>query len=109
MTAQTMKHRTPAILALSHILTALPHLPAADIEVGMVSLPEGLVLGLDIHLPHGHLADFEAWREALNLDPAAVVWRHPVAASYQVLRVDGEYAGVVVVLRAYAPCVEVAA
>ncbi|GGX82554.1 hypothetical protein [Streptomyces hiroshimensis] len=57
----------PHIQALSVICACFPHLPAAYLETGVVFLPEEMVSGLTINL-HGCRADFEAWRDALDLD-----------------------------------------
>ncbi|MFE4671041.1 hypothetical protein [Streptomyces sp. NPDC056723] len=54
-------------LALLRLLAAdHPNLPAVDVHISRHS-PDRLTLEV-----HGSLSTFEAWREALNIDPAAI-------------------------------------
>ncbi|MEH6374579.1 hypothetical protein V7793_09610 [Streptomyces sp. KLMMK] len=71
MIAKTIGELAPHIKALAVICARFPHLPAAQVETGIVFLPEEMVPGLTINL-HGSRADFEAWREALDLDTASL-------------------------------------
>ncbi|MFG2750064.1 hypothetical protein [Streptomyces xanthophaeus] len=64
-----------------------PHLPAPAVSVSTV-YPELLELSF-----HDNLAGFEAWREALKLDPGSVSYHVHAHSGTRVLKAETTYAG----------------
>ncbi|MFG2835572.1 hypothetical protein ACGFYE_11345 [Streptomyces zaomyceticus] len=84
------------LLALRLLGAEFGHLPAPTVEVSTI-YPERLELTF-----HDDFAAFEAWREALNIDPESVVHRVQVGGQTNVLRVHATYAGAELMLVGYA-------
>ncbi|MER6556220.1 hypothetical protein ABT300_00390 [Streptomyces sp. NPDC001027] len=72
------------------------HLAAPAVRVSTI-WPDRLELGF-----HGDLADFEAWRDALGIAPAAVSHNVQSGGHTHVLRASAQYAGAALELVAYA-------
>ncbi|MEV6669934.1 hypothetical protein [Streptomyces sp. NPDC051162] len=105
MDIKTVADQGPAIKALYRLLNQYPHLPAAAFDPGTVIVPAGVVPGIGITL-HNGFADFEAWREALNIDGDTVEHRQRLDApsgSYQLLRGYGTFGEVAVQIQGFAP------
>lgn len=67
MSAPTMSGLSAAVTVLASFVARFPDLPAVDVRVSTV-FPDRLELSA-----HDDLTVFEAWREALGIDPGAVV------------------------------------
>ncbi|QCX81165.1 hypothetical protein C9F11_37910 [Streptomyces sp. YIM 121038] len=79
------------LLALDH-----PDLPAADVQISPI-YPDRLTLSI-----HNNLSAFEAWREALGLDPAEVKHKLQSGDTTTVLIAVGQVADATVELVGYA-------
>ncbi|SPE51868.1 hypothetical protein SNS2_1542 [Streptomyces netropsis] len=111
MNPQTVGDLGPALEALYRILNQFAHLPAATFEAGKIVLRSGVAPGVSITLHHSYAA-FEAWREALDIDPATVDrWEssHDSHDAYAVLEGETAFAGVPVRLRGFTSPVRVPA
>lgn len=87
-----------AALRLTRLLAAdFPHLPAGHLHVDDIC-PDQLVMSF-----HKGFGDFEAWREALNIDPDSVTHKLSGGDSTVVLRAVAKRDGVRVELVAYGP------
>ncbi|MGW0553761.1 hypothetical protein ACWDZ6_06095 [Streptomyces sp. NPDC002926] len=96
----TVGDQAEAIRALASLATAFPTLPSDSITIGTVVAPHGIHQGIRVHL-HTKSADFEAWREALNIAPEQVA--HCNATNIQTLTAHAVVGGVAVELIAYMP------
>ncbi|MFJ3962039.1 hypothetical protein [Streptomyces sp. NPDC090036] len=74
--------RVLRLLAVDH-----PHLPAPCVSVSTVT-PDLLELSF-----HDDLAGFEAWREALGIDPGSVSHRVHAHGGTRVLKAETQFAG----------------
>ncbi|MFC7964933.1 hypothetical protein [Streptomyces cinereoruber] len=97
MSALRLADLSAPLLALRLLSTEFGHLPAPHVTVSTV-YPERLELTF-----HDDFAAFEAWREALNIAPGAVVHRVQSDGRTGVLRVHGTFAGAGLELTGYAP------
>lgn len=79
-----------SVAAVNALIAQYPLLPAEEI------VPSSA--GVSVHL-HGGFADFEAWREALNIPVNEVMFA--VRDTGTTMRADVEYAGVTVALVGY--------
>ncbi|MEW1903307.1 hypothetical protein [Streptomyces sp. NPDC086147] len=86
-----------SLTALAALGAMLSHLPAPNVDLCPV-FPDRLRLSL-----HDDLGAFEAWREALNIDPTAVVHRVQGNGRTQVLKVHGRFAGADIELVGFTP------
>ncbi|WP_431680140.1 hypothetical protein [Kitasatospora sp. KL5] len=86
--------------ALMSLLTALPHLPAPNVQLEHLKVPgtPEYAWGINVSLHHG-LDHFEQWRQALGLDPADVDHQHHATTAW--LTVTGTHSGVPLVLHGY--------
>ncbi|MCM1949515.1 hypothetical protein NC315_29695 [Streptomyces sp. G2] len=100
MNARTLSDLTAPLTALIVLDTKFSHLPAPNVDFCPV-YPDRLRLSL-----HDDLGAFEAWREALNIDPAAVVHRVQGGGGTRVLKVHGRFAGADIELVGFAPVPE---
>lgn len=102
MNSETMSEFRPVIGALHRLVGEFPHLPTAAFSFGTVVYRGRVEAGVDI-TRHGSFADFEAWREALGIDPATVTWKHSSTdhGPYELLVAEGTFAGVPVVLSGF--------
>ncbi|MHC0432017.1 hypothetical protein ACX6XY_17790 [Streptomyces sp. O3] len=100
MTPVPVCEQLPAIRALAALAAAFPALPSDTVTVGTVIAPDRIAQGLRVDL-HAASADFEAWREALAIDPAQV--EHKELSRFQTLSAYAESGGVPVQLIAYMP------
>lgn len=82
--------------ALRLLATDFGHLAAPDVKVSPI-YPERLELTF-----HEDLSGFEAWREALEVPPAAVTYGEQSGGRTRVLTADVGYAGAVVHLTGFA-------
>ncbi|MEV6357691.1 hypothetical protein [Streptomyces hydrogenans] len=87
MNARTLSDLAAPMTALIVLDTKFSHLPAPNVDFCPV-YPDRLRLSL-----HDDLGAFEAWREALNIDPAAVVHRVQGGGGTRVLKVHGRFVG----------------
>ncbi|MEI7029362.1 hypothetical protein [Streptomyces pratensis] len=67
MSAPTMSGLSAAVTVLASVVARFPDLPAVDVHFSTI-FPDQVELSA-----HSGLAAFEAWREALGIDPWAVV------------------------------------
>ncbi|MGW3517065.1 hypothetical protein [Streptomyces hydrogenans] len=95
MNARTLSDLAAPLTALIVLDTKFLHLPAPNVDLCPV-YPDRLRLSL-----HDDLGAFEAWREALNIDPAAVVHRVQRGGGTLVLKVHGRFAGADIELTGY--------
>ncbi|MFJ6247748.1 MULTISPECIES: hypothetical protein [unclassified Streptomyces] len=86
-----------SLTALVALDAKFSHLPAPNVDLCPV-FPDRLRLSL-----HDDLGAFEAWREALNIDPVAVVHRVQGNGRTQVLKVHGRFAGADIELVGFTP------
>ncbi|MFI8368569.1 hypothetical protein [Streptomyces sp. NPDC085466] len=86
-----------SLTALVALDAKFSHLPAPNVDLSPV-FPARLCLSL-----HDDLGAFEAWREALNIDPATVVHRVQSGGGTRVLKVHGLFAGADIELVGFAP------
>lgn len=101
MIVKTVGELAPHVQALAVICARFPHLPAAYCEAGVVFLPEETVPGLTINL-HCFRADFEAWREALDLGATRLtVTQHVNGAPYLLTDAYGAFKGTPIHLRGF--------
>ncbi|XUM04898.1 hypothetical protein ACQ86F_17895 [Streptomyces venezuelae ATCC 10712] len=96
MSAGTLADLSVPLLALRLLAAEFGHLPAPTVEVSTI-YPERLELTF-----HDDFAGFEAWREALNIAPEAVVHRVQRDGRTGVLNVHVPFAGADVELTGYA-------
>ncbi|MFJ5782123.1 hypothetical protein [Streptomyces hydrogenans] len=87
MNARTLADLAAPVTALIALDAKFSHLPAPNVDFCPV-YPDRLRLSL-----HDDLGAFEAWREALNIDPTAVVHRVQGGGGTLVLKVHGRFAG----------------
>ncbi|WP_435057375.1 hypothetical protein [Streptomyces sp. bgisy060] len=97
MNAQTLSDLAAPLAALVVLDAKFSHLPAPNVDFCPV-YPDRLRLSL-----HDDLSAFEAWREALNIDPTAVVHRVQRGGGTRVLKVHGCFAGADVELIGFTP------
>ncbi|WP_411069388.1 hypothetical protein [Streptomyces sp. cmx-4-25] len=88
------------LTALIALDAKFPHLPAPNVDFCPI-YPDRLRLSL-----HDDFGTFEAWREALNIDPQAVVHRVQDGGGTRVLKVHGRFAGADIELVAFGLVVE---
>ncbi|MEV6353480.1 hypothetical protein [Streptomyces hydrogenans] len=100
MNARTLSDLTAPLTALIVLDTKFSHLPAPNVDFCPV-YPHRLRLSL-----HDDLGAFEAWREALNIDPATVVHRVQGGGGTLVLKVHGHFASADIELVGFAPVPE---
>ncbi|MFJ9460353.1 hypothetical protein ACIRST_35430 [Kitasatospora sp. NPDC101447] len=88
--------------ALLALLTAHPNLPAPDVHVKLTAVPGTYewTWGLYAALHYG-LDQFEQWRAALGLDPAAIEQKHHGTTAW--LIATGTHCGVPVELYGFYP------
>ncbi|MFD4153649.1 hypothetical protein ACFWR4_12995 [Streptomyces hydrogenans] len=103
MNARTLSDLAAPLTALIVLDTKFSHLPAPNVDFCPV-YPDRLRLSL-----HDDLGAFEAWREALNIDPAMVVHRVQGGGGTLVLKVHGQFAGADIELVGFAPVPELEA
>ncbi|MET9526742.1 hypothetical protein [Streptomyces coeruleorubidus] len=96
----TLDDLTVPLRALRLLAVDFPHLPAPDVDVSPV-FPEWLRLSLH-DTSCESLAAFEQWRTALRIAPEAVDSRTQSDGRTRVLKAEGQFAGAVIVLTAYA-------
>jgi hypothetical protein len=99
VSSSSLTIQQPAFEALAAIFRSFPTLPS-----GTIQLSDVFSRRVSISL-HDDLADFEAWREALDIAPDDVE-RIELPSQALVLRVEGQFAGIEVVLHGYAPLCE---
>lgn len=87
MSAPTMGGLSAAVTLLASFVARFPDLPAVDVRVSTV-YPDRLELSA-----HDDLAVFEAWREALGIDPGAVVHGVQGGGSTRVLEAHALFMG----------------
>lgn len=87
MSTLTLAELGTPLLVLRLLGTEFPDLPAADVSVSTV-FPNMLELSF-----HNGLGDFEAWRQALGIEPGSVTYREQSGGRTRVLRVETDYAG----------------
>ncbi|MFF2777892.1 hypothetical protein ACFVU3_23620 [Streptomyces sp. NPDC058052] len=97
MNARTLADLAAPLTALVALDARFSHLPAPNVDLCPV-YPDRLCLSL-----HDDLGAFEAWREALNIDPAAVVHRVQGNGGTRVLKVHGRFAGADIELTGFTP------
>ncbi|MGW5613185.1 hypothetical protein [Streptomyces sp. NPDC003877] len=96
----TLDDLTVPLGALRLLAVDFPDLPAPSVDVSPI-YPEWLRLAF--HSTSGEsLAAFEQWRTALRIGPDAVDYDVQSDGFTRVLRAEGQFAGAVVVLIAYA-------
>ncbi|MFE9886815.1 hypothetical protein [Streptomyces scopuliridis] len=93
----TLADLSAPLTALRLVAVDHPGLPAADVQVSPI-YPTLLRIAL-----HDNFADFEAWREALHIDPAAVGHRTQGDGTTAVLKARAEFAGADVEIVGYGP------
>lgn len=103
MNARTLSDLAAPLTALVALDAKFSHLPAPNVDLCPV-YPDRLRLSL-----HDGLSAFEAWREALNIDPAAVVHRVQGGGGTRVLKVHGHFAGADIELVGFTPVPELEA
>jgi hypothetical protein len=87
MTTLPLESLGAALLALRVLSAEYPDLPAPCVSVSTV-YPDRLDLAL-----HDDLSAFEAWREALGIDPGAVAYGEQSGGRTRVLSALTDYAG----------------
>ncbi|MER6475787.1 hypothetical protein [Streptomyces filamentosus] len=97
MNARILSDLTVPLTALIALEAKFSHLPAPNVDFCPV-YPDRLRLSL-----HDDLGAFEAWREALNIDPTAVVHRVQGGGGTRVLKVHGRFAGADIELVGFTP------
>lgn len=88
---------SPSLAALRLLAVDHPDLPAPDVTISPI-YPTRLTLSL-----HRSFADFEAWREALRIDPVEVARRVQGGAATAVLEASATVAGATVEIVGYGP------
>lgn len=96
MSTLNLSDLSAPLAALRMLTVDFPLLPAPTVDVSTL-YPERLTLTF-----HDGFAEFEAWREALNIDPASVVHRVQRDGRTGVLDVHTVFSGSEVRLTAYA-------
>ncbi|NEA63604.1 hypothetical protein [Streptomyces sp. SID12488] len=91
----TLDGMAVALRALRLLAVDFGHLPAPDVDVSTY-FPDRLRLRF-----HDDLSEFEAWRSALGVDPATVVYREQSAGRTRVLKTTADFAGAVLELVGY--------
>lgn len=86
-----------ALAALRLLAVDHPNLPAPDVTISPI-FPTQLTLSL-----HRSFGDFEAWREALRIDPADVTRRTQSSDTTAVLKASATVAGATVEIVGYGP------
>jgi hypothetical protein len=99
MVPPALSELRPVITAVAALADAFPTLPG-PIEISRVGTRTTVALGIRVEL-HTTFTDFEAWRAALDVDPADV--DHMPLTTVQTLRAYGTFHGVPVVVTAYSP------
>ena len=87
MTARTLAELSTPLMTLRLLGSEFPHLPAPSVSVSTI-FPDLLDLSF-----HDDFAGFEAWREALGIDPRDVVHHVQGNGRTGVLDVHGVFAG----------------
>ncbi|ROV69172.1 hypothetical protein [Streptomyces globisporus] len=87
MSAPTMSGLSAAVTALASLMARFPDLPAVDVHVSTI-FPDQLELSA-----HNDLAAFEAWREALDITPGAVVHKVQSRGTTRVLDAHAVFTG----------------
>ncbi|MFE1728620.1 hypothetical protein ACFW6X_00430 [Streptomyces bacillaris] len=96
MSARTLTELSTPLLTLRLLASEFPHLPAPCVSVSTV-FPDLLDLSF-----HDDFSGFEAWREALGIDPEDVVHHVQGNGHTGVLDVHGTFAGARLRLTGYA-------
>ncbi|MET9650427.1 hypothetical protein ABZZ44_09140 [Streptomyces sp. NPDC006460] len=96
MSAQTLSEMSAPLIILRILNSEFPDLPAPCVSVSTV-YPDILELSF-----HDDFPGFEAWRDALGIDPVNVTHRVQRDGCTGVLRVHADYAGARIELTAYA-------
>ncbi|QWQ42162.1 hypothetical protein KME66_14935 [Streptomyces sp. YPW6] len=96
MSAPTMSGLSAAVTVLASLMDRFPDLPAVDVHVSTV-FPDQVELSA-----HSGLAAFEAWREALGIEPGAVVHRVQSGGTTRVLDAQTVFTGIRLRLVGYA-------
>ena len=96
MTARTLADLNAPLMALRLLGVEFAHLPAPHVSVSTL-FPDLLDLSF-----HGGFAGFEAWREALGIDPEDVVHHVQGDGRTGVLDVHGAFGGARLRLTGYA-------
>ncbi|MEU3078634.1 hypothetical protein [Streptomyces laurentii] len=104
MSGLTLAGMSAPLNALQEAAGRFPRLPAPTVSISTVC-PDQLDLSFhsDVFSAAESFAAFEAWREALGLDPMSVVHCVHADGRTEVLRVHGGFAGADVRLVAFAP------
>ncbi|GGS25855.1 hypothetical protein F2B00_32235 [Streptomyces parvus] len=96
MSAPKMSGLSAAVTVLASLIARFPELPAVDVHVSTI-FPDQVELSA-----HNDLAAFEAWREALGIDPWAVVHKVQSRGTTRVLDAHAVFTGVRLRLVGYA-------
>ncbi|MEU3066071.1 hypothetical protein ABZ712_03950 [Streptomyces sp. NPDC006906] len=96
MSAPTMSGLSAAVTVLASLMSRFPDLPAVDVHVSTV-FPDQVEMSA-----HNDLAAFESWREALGIDPWAVVHRVQSRGTTRVLDAQTVFTGIRLRLVGYA-------
>lgn len=88
MSAPTMSGLSAAVTVLASLMTRFPDLPAVDVHVSTI-FPDQVELSA-----HNDLGAFEAWREALGIDPGAVVHKIQSRGTTRVLDAHAVFTGI---------------
>ncbi|GHH38231.1 hypothetical protein FHS35_007605 [Streptomyces umbrinus] len=91
----TLDNLSVPLRALRLLAVDFGHLPAPDVDVSTY-FPDRLRLRF-----HDDLSAFEAWRSALGVDPATVVYREQNDGQTRVLKTTADFAGAVLELTGY--------
>ncbi|MDX3591570.1 hypothetical protein PV749_10585 [Streptomyces sp. ID03-2B] len=95
MSTPTMSGLSTPVTVLASLMARFPDLPAVDVSLSTV-FPERLELSA-----HDDLAVFEAWREALDIDPGTVVHKVQSGGTTRVLDAQTVFTGIRVRLVGY--------
>ncbi|MFH9668943.1 hypothetical protein ACH4LQ_27385 [Streptomyces globisporus] len=96
MSTPTMSGLSPAVTDLASLMARFPDRPAVDDHLSTI-FPDQVELSA-----HDDLAVFEAWREALSIDPGAVVHKVQSRGTTRVLDAHAVFTGVRLRLVGYA-------
>ncbi|MFD6873311.1 MULTISPECIES: hypothetical protein [unclassified Streptomyces] len=99
MSEQTLRDMQAPLLVLGMFAGHFGHLPAPTLSVSGICPSE-----LDMDFFDAPAA-FEAWREALGIDPLTITERVQRTGGTRVLVVEAEWAGAHLRLRSFAPVV----
>ncbi|MFI2318031.1 hypothetical protein AMK17_36345 [Streptomyces sp. CB00072] len=96
MSAPTMSGLSAAVTVLASLMARFPDRPAVDVHVSTI-FPDQVELSA-----HNDLAAFEAWREALGIDPWSVVHKVQNRGTTRVLDAHAVFTGIRLRLVGYA-------